>query len=619
MIIGAASAIIFLIGTGNLVSAVDAYYADRIAPGVYVGDLDIGAKTRDEAKSLLETVRDSLGRMGIAIVYEGREKKIYPYPVSLDPDITQSAHAITDIDIDQTLDRAIAHGRSDNQVQNFLTRINGYFSTSRVAAAVTINDEALTEEIRKEFPELNKKPTEPHFAIDATGVLTVEPGAQGTVLDIARTQKELRSGLELLHSPRIVLQATRSQPNLSGVDLLGTVGTASQLVGTSTLAIHAGKEMFSLTPTDRLSWIQAKKTSSGEISLDFDSEKIRSYLEEVVAPKVLVRPDSPRYELVDGKVAAFAEPVTGIELDVDASLTMLRSSLEEGASSPSLTLPVTETVPPPTDIPGDLIIKERVAKAETDFRGSPTNRRKNISVGMSKINGIVIPAGETFSLLKVLAPIDKEGGFLPELVIKGTKTTPEYGGGLCQVSTTLFRAVSYAGLPVTSRRNHSYRVSYYEPPVGFDATIYDPAPDFTFVNDTGAPILIQASVKGTKARVSLWGTKDGRTVEVDQPTVFNIKKAGETKLIETDDLKPGEKKCTERAHDGADAQFERRVTYPDGEKKTDVFKSHYVVWPAVCLVGKKPEVPAPVASSTESVLPEHTNDSSVTSTEQTVE
>ena len=93
--------------------------------------------------------------------------------------------------------------------------------------------------------------------------------------------------------------------------------------------------------------------------------------------------------------------------------------------------------------------------------------------------------------------------------------------------------MSYAGLEVLERHSHSYRVSYYEPPVGFDATIYDPAPDFKFKNDTSHYVLIQAWITGNNMSVELWGTKDGRSVEVDKPQVFNIKKAGETKIIES--------------------------------------------------------------------------------------
>ena len=139
----------------------------------------------------------------------------------------------------------------------------------------------------------------------------------------------------------------------------------------------------------------------------------------------------------------------------------------------------------------DLGIKELLGSGHSNFYGSSANRRHNIRVGSNKLSGMIIKPGEEFSLVKALGDVNKETGYLFEMVIKGNKTVPEYGGGLCQVATTLFRAALQSGLPITERRNHSYRVSYYEP-AGTDATIYSPHPDLRFINDTGNNILIQA-------------------------------------------------------------------------------------------------------------------------------
>jgi vancomycin resistance protein YoaR len=179
-----------------------------------------------------------------------------------------------------------------------------------------------------------------------------------------------------------------------------------------------------------------------------------------------------------------------------------------------------------------------------------------------------------------------------ELVIKGDKTTPEYGGGLCQVGTTTFRVALNTGLPIIERRNHSYRVSYYEP-AGTDATIYDPSPDLKFVNDTAGHILIQTKITGNTLRFEFWGTSDGRQVTQTKPEIYNITQPGPTKIVETQELAPGQKKCTESAHAGADTVFYRTITYMSGEKKEETWKSHYVPWQAVCLVGvEKPAEPS---------------------------
>jgi vancomycin resistance protein YoaR len=170
------------------------------------------------------------------------------------------------------------------------------------------------------------------------------------------------------------------------------------------------------------------------------------------------------------------------------------------------------------------------------------------------------------------------------MTIMGNKTVPQDGGGLCQIGTTMFRAALASGFPITARQAHSYRVMYYEP-AGTDATIYQPWPDLRFVNDSPNYILIQTHVSGNDLYFDFWGTKDGRVVEQTDPTIYNIVKPEPTKTVETLSLKPGEKKCTERAHNGADAFFDYKVTYPDGTIKEKRFKSHYVPWREVCLIG----------------------------------
>lgn len=250
-------------------------------------------------------------------------------------------------------------------------------------------------------------------------------------------------------------------------------------------------------------------------------------------------------------------------------------------------------------------IKEIIGVGRSDFSGSPSNRRKNIANGVKKLDGTIVMPGEEFSLLKALGPIVASEGWLPELVIKGNKTVPELGGGLCQIGTTTFRGALASGLPITVRQSHSYRVRYYEP-AGTDATIYEPNPDFRFKNDMTTPVLIHVyTTDGDELIYEFWGTRDGRGTQfigqqtvsvVDdlKPSIFNVTSPPPTRLIETLDLKPGQKKCTEVAHAGADTEFTYTVTYANGIKNEQVFRSHYRPWQAVCLVGveKLSEPPA---------------------------
>jgi vancomycin resistance protein YoaR len=204
----------------------------------------------------------------------------------------------------------------------------------------------------------------------------------------------------------------------------------------------------------------------------------------------------------------------------------------------------------------------------------------NIKTGVKYISGAIVKPNEEFSTIARLGTIDQSSGYLPELVIKENSTVPEFGGGLCQVSTTLFRAAMNAGLDITERQNHSYRVSYYEPPVGMDATIYYPKPDFKFKNTTNNYILINGYVEGTKVSFDIYGTKDGRTVSVSDPEVYDITPPPDPIYTDDPTLEPGEVKQTDSAHPGAKAIFYYTVKKGDQIINKQTFKSAYVPWPA---------------------------------------
>ena len=292
-------------------------------------------------------------------------------------------------------------------------------------------------------------------------------------------------------------------------------------------------------------------------------------------------------------------------LDLDGTWQKWEQALFESSEKQEILEPIVKTVEPEQRVGdlNDLGIVELLGTGKSSFAGSPKNRRHNIKIGADSVNGSLIPPEEEFSLLKTLGTIDKTTGYLTELVIKGNETIPEYGGGLCQIGTTTFRGTLAAGLPVTMRRPHSYTVSYYfdeDGRPGKDATIYDPWPDFKFLNDTEHHILIQAKLWGNNVMFEIWGTDDGRKVSFEgqntvsdikylKPTIFNITSPGPAKEIETEELAPGERKRTEYAHNGADTVFYQYITKPGEETEKITYSSHYVPWQEVFLVGVDPE------------------------------
>ncbi|MDP4000996.1 MAG: VanW family protein [bacterium] len=176
----------------------------------------------------------------------------------------------------------------------------------------------------------------------------------------------------------------------------------------------------------------------------------------------------------------------------------------------------------------ELGINELVATGESNFTGSSRSRITNIRVGSSRYNGLILLPGEEFSFNKFLGDINAANGYTPEIVIKGTELKKEFGGGLCQVSTTVFRAAMNAGLPITERQNHSFAVQYYSP-AGTDATIYTGVLDFKFKNNLASHMLIQTRIEGTKLYYDFYGTKDDRVVELEDPYTYDRQANGAMK------------------------------------------------------------------------------------------
>lgn len=272
---------------------------------------------------------------------------------------------------------------------------------------------------------------------------------------------------------------------------------------------------------------------------------------QTLAPQINQPDIEPVLRIQNNRVTEFTPPQDGETLNTYMSAWDALTALNSGAFSAALSVSQTQ---PQTQLSqtNNLGINQLIGEGVSSFKGSPNNRRHNIAAGITKFQGIILPQGATFSFDDDLGPVTATAGFLPELVIDDGNTLPELGGGLCQVSTTTFRAAMAAGLPITDRRNHAYAVEYYSPQ-GTDATIYPDSADLKFVNDTPGAIMIWPYEKDSNTLVfDFYGTNDGRQVTLEKPVVYD------------------------RQADGAmKATWTRLVTNAAGVTRTDIFNSNY--------------------------------------------
>ncbi len=560
-------------------------YKDKVYPGVRINGLDLSGKTASEVQDLINERVNVIYFDGIYFEYKDKKEKLEPIISSSDG---AWSYQIINFDINDTIKNVFSVGRKDNFLINLKNKIKSFLAGSEVYASYEINDEYLKKFLEDSFGEYQSP------AKDATLIATstkegeiniyIEKEKMGVILDFESAKEKLAQELSLLNSTKITLSTISSYPEIFKKDLLNVEKKAESILSLAPLYIKSENNEWELDKKIIADWLTLNKKENGKIVVGFDQNKIKEYLKKEIASEIDIEPVDARFEMKNGRVVKFQASRDGYQVNIASSTkNIITDFLINKATSSKLVFTSTQSSLN-TEETNDLGIKEIIGTGHSNFAGSPANRRHNIKTGANAVWGVIIKPGEEFSLVKNLGKVDASSGYLPELVIKDNKTIPEYGGGLCQIATTLFRAAIQSGLPIIERRNHSYRVSYYEP-AGTDAAVYIPHPDVKFLNDTGNNILIQYRILGNDLYFDFWGTKDGRKAEITDPVIYNIVKPGPTKIIETLDLEPGKKKCTEHAHNGADAYFDYKVTYTNGEIKEERFNSHYVPWQEVCLLG----------------------------------
>jgi len=240
----------------------------------------------------------------------------------------------------------------------------------------------------------------------------------------------------------------------------------------------------------------------------------------------------------------------------------------------------------------DLGITELVHAESSYFYGSSAARVQNIEAAASQFHGVLVPPGAVCSMASALGDISLDNGYAEAMIIIGGQTIKGVGGGVCQVSTTLFRAAFFAGFPIVERHPHAYRVYYYEKVAGnrinsrlsgLDATVFVPIVDFKFTNDTPNWLLMETYVNAASASITwkFYSTSDGRTVEWNTSGLTNVTKPPEPQFKENSKLASNEIKQIEWSADGAQVTVTRRVLRNGSLYFEDSFFTNYQPWRAV--------------------------------------
>jgi vancomycin resistance protein YoaR len=326
----------------------------------------------------------------------------------------------------------------------------------------------------------------------------------------------------------------------------------------------------------------------------WDSSPIDEALNDL-AERIDIPVENALFKFSGGKVTAFKPSRDGRKLNIEKTKQQLDRAFLLITKTREQKIIVNLTVDPvypstTTDRANAYGIKELIGRGYSEFSGSISGRIHNVALAASRLNGILIKPGETFSFNKALGDISAATGYQSAYIIKEGRTVLGDGGGVCQVSSTLFRAALEAGLPIVERHAHAYRVHYYEEggfKPGLDATVFDPSADFKFTNDTPTYILIQAypDTRNLTLTFELYGAKDGRTSEIFNHKVWDITPPPPPLYQDDPTLPKGVVKQVDWEAWGTKASFAYRVTRDGKVLQDTTFYSNFRPWQAVYLRG----------------------------------
>jgi len=576
-------------------------HAGRIYEGVEVAGVALGGLTLEDATLVLRNrTATFLPSAAITLRYGTRSWTFSPADLGVAVDARATATAAYRVGRSGAARGSPLDGLRQDLADQWQAWRHGY----PVAPVLQVDENRLALVLKQIAREVDQAPREGALSITEAGAVAVA-GAPGRTVDLEATRAAVLSLLSSRRGGVVSLPVEERLPAVMSAEAAAAKANAV-LSHPLTVAIQTGEEVTSrAVGRDALrTWLRLVPRPGPDSALDLDVQveagRVRAYVEELA--KQFDRPAQDAaldYDVAAKQVVVLKPSRPGRALDVEAATRAISQTLagllELAPNAPATVTLSWQPIRPRVDS-SDLAalgIKELVTQGTTYFAGSSPERVHNIVTAAQKFVGVVIPPGEEFSFNRYVGDISAANGFIDGLIIWGDRTAVGIGGGVCQVSTTVFRAAVQGGFPITERHAHGYVVSWYGEP-GLDATIYTPNVDLRFKNDTSAFLLIKPEVDKAKGRItfSFYGTRPDRTVELSKPEISNVRPPEPPIYQEDSSLPRGTIKQVEWARDGQDVVVRRIVRTGDGKVTEDRFVSKYQPWRSVFLYGPGATLPA---------------------------
>ena len=546
-------------------------------PNVYTGNVYLGGLKKDEAESRLSSQENIPEK--IKVVIDNKDFYI---------NIKELGFSYN---IPETVNNAYLAKRSVNNV--VLLLLNNKIV---LEPTYTINKQAFEEKVGEILDKINIERVYPYLSIK-DGVINFEKGKPGKIIEKNEVISSLRERFISFNFSPVIFNTKKIDVSLDEQEIQNFKDNGENIIGKKMVLKGADKTfeyqdeklINLLKPNSEYNLPELDSIVKGvELQLNRDPLDSVFIFDEGKVKEFTPSSDGIR---VDSK--QLSEEILNYLQDIEKQSDMLPEEQNGKPEQIDIQIPLTK-IPPKitTENINNLGIKELIGRGDSKFAGSIPSRIHNVSLASSKFNGILIAPGEIFSFNKMLGDVSKYTGYQQAYVIRDGQTVLGDGGGVCQVSTTLFRATLNAGLPIVERRAHSYRVGYYEQgsPPGIDATVYDPTTDLKIINDTPKHILIQTKVDVyAKTLVfELYGTSDGRVATITKPVITNMTPPPEDLYTDDPTLPMGQIKQIDYKAWGAKVYFKYSVIRNGEIVFEKTFYSNYQPWQAKFLRGTAP-------------------------------
>jgi len=582
-------ALFFILLLGSI-TIYDLRNAGKIFPGVTTAGVDLSGLTQAQAAALLAQRVD----------YSDRGKIVFQDGSSVWTATPRGLGFY--LDNETTAKAAYQVGRQGNPFNRLIDQLQSWYSKTDMSPLMMFDQRAAYQYLTRLALKVNRPIIEASLGIDGINVV-VHSGQVGRTMDVDAALKSLDSQLRTLSDGIIPLVIHETPPVI--LDATIQADLARKILNAPlTLSIpNASKDdpgPWKFEPAQLANMLVIDRVAtagSAQYQVELDQEVLRTFLEKH-APSLERTPQNARFTFNDDthKLELIQNAVIGRNLDVDASIQDINTQLANGEHDVPLHLATTRPQVTDDATAKSLGILELVSEQTSYFYGSSPERIQNIKTASSRFHGVLVPPGAVFSMADVMGDVSLDNGYTEALIIYGDRTIKGVGGGVCQVSTTLFRTAFFGGFPIVERYSHAYRVGYYEQTAsgghnpdlaGLDATVFVPMVDFKFKNDSSAWLLMETYVNAS-ARSLTWkfySTSDGRKVEWDTTGLQNVVPAPDPVYEENPDLAKGEIIQVDYSADGSDISITRTVTRDGQVIDKYTASTHYLPWRAVYQYG----------------------------------